>query len=523
MKRFRPFDDGGQFQLSAGSLRSRAIRSAGATLLASGVGLTAQMASTMILARILTPDDFGVVTMVTTFSLLLSNVGFNGFTEGVLQREDLSHRLASNLFWLNVAIGGVLTVAFASTGPLLAWLYGSPRVVSVTIGVSFSIILSSTWVMHSALLRRAMRFAAVSTIDVTARVLAIITSIALALAGWEHWALVAGVLCVPLATTVGAWTVCRWTPGLPTRVAGTTSMIQFASNVYGRFMVNYGARNVDNLLVGWRFGPQALGLFKKAYDLFALSSDALIAPLSHVAVAALSRLTDDAPEYKRYLLRALGVIAFVGMGLGAMLTVSGDEVIRLVLGPQWEEAETIFRLFGPGIGIMQLYAIHGWIHVSLGRPDRWLRWGFVELAITGLLFLLLLREGPQGIALAWTLSFWILVIPALWYAGRPVQLEVKSLVATVWKYAVASAVSGYVCLLMTTAVGLGGRWAGNGVALGAMLRLFVICSLFGVLYLTMVVIIHRDFDPLYQCVRLVREMMPSRPGMRSSSSVAVER
>src|ERR1700693_4387455 len=113
-------------------MRGLAVRGAGVTVLSAGLGLAVQIVSTMILARLLTPRDFGLVTMVTTFSLLLMNVGLNGFTEAVLQREEMDHALASNLFWINVGVGLVLTVAFAGAGTLLARFYGNPLVAPVT-------------------------------------------------------------------------------------------------------------------------------------------------------------------------------------------------------------------------------------------------------------------------------------------------------------------------------------------------------------------------------------------------------
>src|SRR6266850_4149702 len=127
---FRPFDASGAFILNAEAqeVRRLAMRGAGATTLAQVVGLAVQIVSTLILARLLTPADFGLVTMVTTFSLLVMNIGGNGYTEAVLQRKDFDHFLASNLFWINVGTGLVLTIAFASAGSLLAWFYGNPRV-----------------------------------------------------------------------------------------------------------------------------------------------------------------------------------------------------------------------------------------------------------------------------------------------------------------------------------------------------------------------------------------------------------
>src|SRR5882762_1824136 len=188
-----PFDRHGQFCLAAPAdgFRRRAVRSAGATVLAQTLQLAIQMIATVILARLLGPADFGLLAMVTTFSLLLMNFGLNGFTEVVLQREDVDHRLASNLFWINVAAGIVLAVGFAAAGPLLAWLYGEPRVIAVAGAIALTILFTSMSVEHLALLMRAMRFSDVSANGILARAISVSVSIVLACMGSGYWALVA--------------------------------------------------------------------------------------------------------------------------------------------------------------------------------------------------------------------------------------------------------------------------------------------------------------------------------------------
>jgi polysaccharide transporter, PST family len=497
---FRPFAEGGE-------LRRVAVRGAAATVSAQGVSVTVQAVSTVILARLLAPADFGLVAMVTTFSLLLTNVGLNGVTEAVVQREEMDHSLASNLFWVNLAVGLLLTVGFGAAGSLLARFYRNLLVANVALGISLTIFISSASVLHLALLKRAMRFALVSANDVLARSVSVAVSIVLALRGWGYWALVAALVAYPLSTTIGAWSLCRWIPSLPRRGVGTRVMVRFAASVYGRFTANYFARNLDNLLVGWRFNAAALGFYKKAYDLFALSASQLVAPLHTVALATLSRLNQDPARFRRYLVNSLGIIAFVGMAVGADLTLTGKDVIRLVLGPQWGEAGTIFVLFGPGIGVMLLYSTMGWIHLSIGRPERWLRWTILEFVVTAALFAFALRWGPEGIAAAWSVSFWSLLIPAFWYAGRPIGFGVSSLVAAVWRHATASLVAG----LATAAVIRGTPFGGNAPsATAALAAIIVISALFVTLYVGAVILLHWGIGPLRQLAGLLRELAPSR-------------
>src|SRR5215831_14669115 len=159
-----PFDPSGAFHPVAEehTLRRLAVRGAGAAVSASGLNLGVQVISTVMLARLLTPADFGVVTMVTTFSIFLVNFGINGFTEALIQCEEIDQYTASNLFWLNWGAGLVLAGAFAALGSLLARFYHSPPVANVAVAMAVAIAIPAASVIHLALLKRAMRFKAVS-------------------------------------------------------------------------------------------------------------------------------------------------------------------------------------------------------------------------------------------------------------------------------------------------------------------------------------------------------------------------
>jgi len=516
----RPFDASGSFRpgVDHGETRQLAVRGAGFTLLSGGLGFGVQMVSTVVLARLLTPSDFGLVAMVTTFMLLIANFGLNGFTEAIQQREKISSALVSNLFWINLGVGALMTVGFAASGTLLARFYGDAKVAHVAIAMSPVIFLGSISVQHLALLKRAMRFSTVSFNDIVARAVSVLVAIGLGWAGWGYWALVAGGLAAPLTVAVGAWTQCRWIPNFPRREPGTGSMVRYALNIYGRFSFNYFARNTDNLLVGWRFGPSALGFYKKAYDLFLLPASQLSAPLTSVAVSALSRLERDSEQYRRYFLRTLAAMAFVGMGIGADLTLVGKDVILLVLGPAWATAGRIFMFFGPGVGIMLIYNTHGWLHLSMGTAHRWFRWVVVEFIVTAALFLVGLHWGPEGIAAAWTLSFWILTIPAFWYAGKPIGFGVGPVVTEVWKYILAALLAGGASAMILRGVPV---FAGVPGPVGAFTRMVTDSVLFGLLYLTTVALLHGGVTPLLQFRGLLLEMLPWRKYARNTPVVAV--
>ena len=509
----KPFDASGAFAPTVPrggtALRSLAVRGAGMNIFSGATSIAIQMAATVVLGRLLLPRDFGLVAMVVTISLLLTNATPNGFIDSILQRKDIDQTLATNLFWINFAIGVLLTLVFVVAAPLVARFYHEPAVARIAVALSVTIVLTCAPAVHAALLRRAMQFPGLARNDVVARAVSVVVSIALGLAGWGYWALVIGQCALQLSTCLGVWVLCPWMPGMPQRRAGTRAALVFAGHISTRYSVNYFVRNFDNLLVGWRFGANPLGYYKKAYDLFSMSLTQIVALNSNVAVGALSRVREDRPQFLRYLMGAVGMLAFLGMGIAGDFTLIGKDIIRLLLGPNWGIAGWIFTFFAPAIGIMMVNGVHGWIHVSLGHPDRWVRWGIFEWAVTCSLFFAGLRWGPQGVAVAWSVSFWVLTLPAIWYAGRPIGLGVGPVIAAIWRYIAAASAAGVVSYLILRRLRVLDQLPG---AQGAALRIGFATLEFAALYLAGVILLHRGPAPLRTASKLMRDLRGRKRG-----------
>jgi O-antigen/teichoic acid export membrane protein len=517
----KPFDESGAFKPVVHGdgigLRTLAVRSAGITTISQGLKVVLQVIATVVLARLLTPSEFGIMTMVTTFSLLFVNFGLNGFTEAVIQREDIDHALASSLFWVNLGLCTCLTIIFAACGPLMAWFYHDSRVTGVAEATALTIFFTGLSVMHIALLRRGMRFSAVSMNEILAQVSSVVVTIVLAYQGWGYWALVVGAVTLPIVTAASAWAQCQWIPGLPRRTPGTGAMVRFALNIYGYFTVNYFSRNLDNLLIGSFFGSQALGYYKKAFDLAIFPIVQASSPLNAVAVPTLSRLTGDPERYCRYILRSLSILALLGMGTGACLTLVGKDLILVLLGPKWEESGRIFMFFAPGIGAMFIYRIAGWLHLSMGSANRFFRWGMIEFAVLASLFVLSLRWGPAGVGMVWGASCWILTIPAILYAPRPAELTLAKLLGVVWQYVLASALAAGACVAILH--WLPWRIEASGAS-GGIARILTTSSLFSLLYLGAIVLLHGAWTPLLEIGALIRDVLPRRKLSVPPTSVA---
>lgn len=488
-------------------LKRRAVRGAGATVVSRILQHAVQLIATIVLARLLTPDDFGLVAMVAAFSYLLQNFGIRGFTEATIQSDVISHQTVTTLFWIHVGLSIFVTLLFVALSPLIAWFYDEPRLKLITIIIALSFIFGALSTQHLALLARNMQYFRIMGNELAAMIITSAVVILMACQGFGYWALVARRVLPLIATAFGAWILCRWLPGLPTQIQRVTSLLKFAMNTYGNFATNYLSRNLDKILIGWRHGAQSLGYYERAYYLFMMPVSQLSYPLTSVAVATLSRLRDDTEQYCSYYLKALSVLALVGMPLSAILTIAGKDILLLLLGPQWDSAGKIFCVFGPGIGILLVYGTHGWLHLSIGRADRWFRWGIFELAVTTTAFFLGLPFGPIGLACTYTASFYLLMPLGLWYAGRPVQLKMSSIFSAITRYYLAALVSGLLCWYILFSFDVSSLIFAQ---LNIIVRIVVSTILCSAIYLVAVLLFYWSTTPISDFFILLANVLPSR-------------
>ena len=215
-------------------LKGRSLRGGALTLVAQGAKFALQTASTIVLARLLTPADFGIVAMVTAVIGIANWFADVGLSEATIQQEEITQNQVSTLFWINVTVGAVLTVVIAALGPLLARFYREPRLTGITLLMSVSFLINGLRVQHDALLKRQMRYKSLALRDVVSYAIAVTLAITLAWAGGGYWAIVALPMAVNFFQMVLSWFMIRWRPGLPRRDAEIGSMLAFGGNQIGR-------------------------------------------------------------------------------------------------------------------------------------------------------------------------------------------------------------------------------------------------------------------------------------------------
>lgn len=387
------------------------------------VSFVFRLGSTAILARLLTPADFGLIAMVTAVTGFVEMFKDAGLSIATVQREQISHEQVSTLFWINVALSALLMLLTAALAPAVAWFYGEPRLVWITIALACTFLFGGLAVQHQALLQRQMRFTALAVIQVASIGAGVVAAIVAALAGLEYWSLVVMLAAQTGAYAILAWTCSGWRPGMPRRRTGVRPMLAFGGSLTGFRLMNYFARNADNVLIGWYWGPAALGLYSRAYGLVMLPVRYLNGPISAMAVPALSRLQSSPQQWIRYYSRAVSGVMLCTAPLSAFLFVAAEDVVLLVLGPQWHDAARIFRWLALSALAQPLFASLEWVYISLARSRQMLIWSTVTSMTYIAGFVVAVPFGATAVAALYSAVFLLLLWPSLAYACRGTSLR----------------------------------------------------------------------------------------------------
>jgi PST family polysaccharide transporter len=378
-----------------------------------------KLGSTVFLARLLTPEDFGLVAMasaITGFMMIFKDLGLSMAT---IQRENITHDQVTGLFWVNVGVSTFLAVVAGASAPGIAWFYGDERLVEITIALSFGFLLGGLTTQHEAILKRQMRFRVLAALEVASILVGSVVAITFAFMGGGYWSLVLLNLMRPFVLFGGVWIFCQWRPSSPHKAKDIMDLLTFGGNLTGFNVINYFSRRGDDILIGRFVGASALGLYEKAYQLLLLPLRQLNTPLTSVMIPTLSRTVDQPEKHKRIFKRTVEAITMLTMPMVAMLIMTSDWVILFILGPKWTGAASIFTLLGI-VGLVQPVAsATGWLFIAQNRTNEKLRWGAIGGSMTLASFVVGLPWGAEGVAASYSLSGLLLRTPLLfWYVGR---------------------------------------------------------------------------------------------------------
>jgi O-antigen/teichoic acid export membrane protein len=433
-------------------LHGRSFRGGVVTLGGQAVKFLLHTASTVALARLLTPQDFGLIAMVSAIIGLIGLWTDLGLSNATVQRSEITHAQVSVLFWINCGLGTGVMLVVALLAPAVASFYHEPRLVGITVAVSTVFFLGGLTVQHRALLRRQMRFTLITIIDSVSMAVGIATGITMAWLQFGYWSLVGVQISSSFCNCALVWATCDWRPAAFERRVGARPMVAFGANVIGFQFLNYVTRNFDNILIGRVLGAAALGIYSKAYGLLMLPLFQINWPLAAVLLPALSRLQDRPPEYARLFLRATRAIALVTVPIVVFSFSLAEDIVLVLLGRQWLAAAPVFQLLAPAAAASAIAFVPNWLCQSLGRPQRQFHYALVSAPVCVTGFLIGIKWGVPGVAVSFSLTFTILFSVFVAYAAYGSPVKYSEIALSFWSAFWPACLAGFAAWMLRRAV-----------------------------------------------------------------------
>ena len=401
------------------NLKRHTIVGGAITISAQAAKFVLNLGSTVILARLLTPRDFGLVAMVTAVTGFLAIFRHAGLATPTVQREHITHAQVSNLFWINLGVSALCTIIVAALSPIMARFYHDSRITYIMLALSTVFLIGGFRVQHLALLKRQMRFKAIALIEVGSMAVGVVVGVVMALLDYRYWSLVGYSLATEVASFLLTGMVSRWKPQLPTRGSGIGPMVTFgAHQTAGSFIFSLAA-GCDNVLIGRFYGPAAVGVYSRAAALVTRPIEQFLLPIGSVFLPTLARLQSRPERYRSTFLRLYEAIAMSAFFFSSLLLALATPITLVLLGPKWTQVGPIFAGFTLMAVQFPLANAANWLLTSQGRGKDILRVISINSVLMLASFIVGLPFGPLGVALAFS-SIGVLVrMPIMFYiAGR---------------------------------------------------------------------------------------------------------
>ena len=387
-----------------------------------------QLASIVILSRLLTPTDYGKVAMVMAIAGIANVLGDLGLSLASAQRRDVTRSQQNNLFWINVLIGVGLAGSIVLLASPISAFYDEPDLQPVAMTLSIVFLLNASVGQFRADAMRQLAFTKLTLAEVLSQVFGLAAGVVAGVLGAGYWALVAQQVAIPCASLAFLIIWTTWRPGLPRKNADMRTLLQFGAGTSAVQVINYASSNIDNVLIGRELGATLLGTYSRAYQVLMLPVQQLIAPLTRVALPVLSRVSGT-PRFLQFARTAQIALGYGVLLTTAMLAGAAEPLINLALGEQWAGAAEILQVLAVGGAFQIMGYIYYWTLLATGRIRTLLLWESIGRGIMVILIVAAATRGTlavaaavsAGLALVWLLAT-VFAVPATGLRRRDVLL-----------------------------------------------------------------------------------------------------
>ena len=388
--------------------------------LSQGVKLVVQIASIVVLARLVTPEDFGLVAFLTSIFAFVGLFSEFGLTMAIVQKEQIQEKDLNTLFRISAGIGMLLLLCIGVAGLLTSWINGDARyqwIFGIFATMSFFKSMST---VPQGLIRRRLQFGLLSLQEAGAFVLGALAAVAIATQGRGILALMAFQFIPGLLMCGSSWLFAGWRPQRSVgSIQEASSYFSFGGSFTFVEIANTVCKHIDNLLIGKMWGMELLGQYNRAYALMLAPLNQVMGPIGAVLIPSFSRIHQNETEFKKLTMVLFVIFVALTAPIAAFLIVCSNPIVNLLLGSGWEQAQKVFWWFGFAVFCKPLGCHIYWIFVSSGKMKQMMRWTVVNTVLTVSAILIGLLYGPICVAKIFSISEITVQIPlAIWFLGK---------------------------------------------------------------------------------------------------------
>jgi O-antigen/teichoic acid export membrane protein len=394
----------------AGGLRWKVVSQVAGQVSRTAVGI--------ILAHLLTPEQFGLAAMALVFTGLTTIFTDLSLGAALVQRPRITEEDRSTVFWTSLSAGLVVTVIWVGISPLVAQFFSDPAVEPLFAATAVSALLYGFAGTQIALLTRELNFRSLELREIGATVIGGVGAVTLALAGAGAWAIVGQNIFVAAASAILVWRLSTWRPRFTYSRESLRTLGSFGIKTLGARLLSYANLNADNLLVGRFLGSISLGVYSIAYNVMFLPATRIADPIQQVLFPAFARLQHDYVALRRSWIRGMQLVAAVNAPAFLGMIVVAPDFVPVVLGQQWVAAVPVLQLLCLA-GVFQSVQTLNWsVLQAVGDSGRLLRFMGLSTLLTVGAFVIGLRWGVVGVAGLYAAARAIVAVAYAWTTCR---------------------------------------------------------------------------------------------------------
>jgi O-antigen/teichoic acid export membrane protein len=391
-----------------------------------------QLVFIFVLSRILSPAEFGLMSMVTAFSMLAEIVRNMGMGAAVIQQQQATNQLYDTAFCFNIVVGTLVFLVFFFTAPLIAIFYKQPLLTDLIRVFASVYVIGSLNIVQEALLQKSLAFKRLFFMDLLSVTISGVLAVYLAWKGWGVWSLVFQYMAMITVSTVVLWVTAEWKPRLRFHRETFRNMRMYSMSLFAHDVVYFFGRDTDKFVIGKYAGADALGIYYRAYMLMLLPVNQINNVITKVMFPVFARMQHDLAAMRQAYLKATRLIAFVSFPIMSLLFLLAEPIILLLLGRQWLEVAWYLRVFCIYGMVESISTTVYWIYKSTGKTMPMLRWGIISTIIIIATVIISMRWGVRGVAIGYTLvQLVVLWIPGWMIAFRIISLPVKDMLLNI--------------------------------------------------------------------------------------------